>query len=181
MENNKNKLSSLEKTSVGFGYNPLENVNHFFVVIDKNINRNIHVYERYSWNEEEQQIYDSDVLKVLLPGYKWRLVESAISKEFNKRLKLNGFNPGKFSYGGVAVEKYYGKELVILLWAISQVIPCCVREVITNWQGLQPEERWWLYTMTNAKYGTVYRGNYGWRRALVYALCDNPIFESDYR
>jgi hypothetical protein len=50
---------------------------------------------------------------------------------------------------------------------------------LKNWQGLMPEERWWLYTMTNAASGhAVYGKNRGWRKAVRYALTENPI--SDY-
>jgi hypothetical protein len=42
-----------------------------------------------------------------------------------------------------------------------------------------PEERWWLYTMTNAATGHAVQGrNKGWRKAVRYALTENPV--SDY-
>ena len=42
-----------------------------------------------------------------------------------------------------------------------------------------PEERWWLYTMTNAATGHAVQGrNKGWRKAVRYSLTENPI--SDY-
>ena len=47
---------------------------------------------------------------------------------------------------------------------------------IRNWKGLMPEERWWLYTTTNASTGGL-NDRKGWRTALRYALCENPIYE----
>ncbi|MCL1952548.1 MAG: DUF3780 domain-containing protein [Oscillospiraceae bacterium] len=43
-----------------------------------------------------------------------------------------------------------------------------------NWKGLLPEERWWLYTMTNAAAGEL-RERRGWRKALKFALEENPV------
>jgi hypothetical protein len=42
--------------------------------------------------------------------------------------------------------------------------------------GLAPEERWWLFTMTNAATGHAIAGrNKGWRKAVRYALTENPV------
>ena len=48
-----------------------------------------------------------------------------------------------------------------------------------NWLGLAPEERWWLYTMTNAATGHAIKDrNRGWRKAVRFALTENPVMES---
>ena len=50
-----------------------------------------------------------------------------------------------------------------------------------NWQGLAPEERWWLYTMANAATGHALAGrNKGWRKAIRFALTENPIAPGDF-
>ena len=70
----------------------------------------------------------------------------------------------------------FGKELVLLAWAIEDADPGRVQTAVANWLGLKPEERWWLYTMTNAATGQALAGrNVGWRVAVRYALCENPI------
>ena len=58
----------------------------------------------------------------------------------------------------------------MLAWAIEDADPSTVPTAIANWQGLAPEERWWLYTMTAAATGNylVGRGR-GWRKSLCYA------------
>jgi len=39
-----------------------------------------------------------------------------------------------------------------------------------------PEERWWLYTMTAAASGDYVSGRgVGWRKAVRYALTENPV------
>jgi hypothetical protein len=56
--------------------------------------------------------------------------------------------------------------------------PALIPTAIRNWLGLVPEERWWLYTMTNAATGHAINGRgKGWRKALRYALTENPVSE----
>jgi len=65
---------------------------------------------------------------------------------------------------------------VLLAWAIEDADPGRVQTAVANWMGLTPEERWWLYTMTNAATGQALSGrNRGWRVAVRYALCENPV------
>ena len=50
-----------------------------------------------------------------------------------------------------------------------------------NWLGLVPEERWWLYTMTNAATGHAVNGrNKGWRKAVRFALTENPVMHGKF-
>ena len=84
----------------------------------------------------------------------------------------------------VFAAKYTAIELVsigirlngVILFLSTILIPTAIR----NWKGLMPEERWWLYTMTNASTGHI-KDKKGWRIALRYALCENPIEENPQR
>lgn len=69
-----------------------------------------------------------------------------------------------------------GKELVLLAWAIEDADSGLIPTAIANWNGLEPEERWWLYTQTAAAtgHGISDRGK-GWRKALRYALTENLV------
>jgi hypothetical protein len=72
-----------------------------------------------------------------------------------------------------------GKELVLLLWSIEDADPLLIPNAVRNWLGLSPEERWWLYMMTNAATGQAISGkNKGWRKAVRFALTENPITDS---
>ena len=66
--------------------------------------------------------------------------------------------------------------MMVLLWGIEDCDPGNIPTALRNWNGLLPEERWWLYTMTNAATGQI-GDKRGWRVALRYALCENPIIE----
>jgi len=64
--------------------------------------------------------------------------------------------------------------MVLLAWAVEDSDPKVIPNALKNWSGLKPEERWWLYTMTNASTGEP-NTKYGWRKAVRYALCENPV------
>ncbi len=168
----------MKKDYVGFGYNPKESDNHFYVIIPEEKTGEVEVYERFHWDEEEQLIKKQDILKLRVPRHKWAKIADDVTKEFNSRLKAEKKGTYKFKVGGNPVEKLYGKEMMVLLWGIENNDPSGIPTAIRNWLGLQPEERWWLYTMTNASTGGI-NDRKGWRTALRYALCENPVDESN--
>ena len=138
----------------------------------------VQVYERFSWTTEGEQILDpADKLRITISKHKWGEVKDALGAEFNSRLKKEGLKIGKFpGKGGATVERLFGKEMMVLLWAIEDCDPSVISTAVRNWKGLLPEERWWLYTMTNAATGEL-KERKGWRTALRYALCENPVVE----
>ena len=181
----------MKKTSFGFGVEPALAQNHFYVVLidKKEANAPVRIFERFTWTSPEasenapedavvfadgQMLSDSDVLRLEISRHKWDLVVKDLTAEFNTRLKAERKPSGKFAKGGTPVERMFGKEMMVLLWGIENCDPSNVPTAIKNWKGLLPEERWWLYTMTNASSGQL-NDDFGWRRALLYALCENPI------
>jgi hypothetical protein len=107
---------------------------------------------------------------------KWNDIAEVLRAEFNSRLKKEGRKPGKWKSGYNPVSRTLGKELTLLAWAIEDADPALVPTAIANWQGLSPEERWWLYTMTAAATGHFQLGrNRGWRKAVRFALTENPV------
>jgi hypothetical protein len=103
----------------------------------------------------------------------WDAVAPEARAEFNRRLKLEGKPAGRWGADETAVQRLFGKELLVLLWAVEA--PDVTAEetgaAIRNWHGLKPEERWWLYTMTAAATGLAHQAGMGWRGALRQALC----------
>src|SRR5262249_50755308 len=93
--------------------------------------------------------------------------------EFNRRLRLAGKPAGRWGADETAVQRLFGKELLVLLWTVEQP-DVSLEEIavgIRNWLGLKPEERWWPYTMTAAATGLAHQVGMGWRDALRRALC----------
>ncbi|HBM14778.1 MAG TPA: DUF3780 domain-containing protein [Lentisphaeria bacterium] len=180
------------KEQIGFGFNPSESKHHFLVIIPKSLTAKVQIYERFEWGSEEEnpELLDEqgslldlpeqkidqrfDRLKCEISRNKWKEVEAALRIEFNCRLKEHGYKTAAWKQGQNVLQRLFGKELTLLCWAIEDCEIRLIPTAIKNWQGLKPEERWWLYTMTNASTGEVHT-KYGWRVAIRYALTENPI------
>ncbi|MDP2268269.1 MAG: DUF3780 domain-containing protein, partial [Deltaproteobacteria bacterium] len=66
----------------------------------------------------------------------------------------------------------------LLAWAVEDMDESLIANVIANWIGLEPEERWWLYTTVNATFTRAELGkDRGWRKAIRIAFSENPVPE----
>jgi hypothetical protein len=119
-------------------------------------------------------------LRVIVDRLRWEGVASAFWEDASHRLRNAGIAAPRLPRKGrVPLHASLGKELCILLWAIEDADPALVPEAVRNWEGLAPEERWWLYTMTAASTGQAQQRGIGWRKALHYALTENPIVKGE--
>jgi hypothetical protein len=175
--------SSIDSAVGSFGFNPTECVAHFVVAIPAGTAQPVEISEHFSWHPasgdrvghygEERE--DGQV-RCRLPRPKWNDVADAVRTEFNARLRRTAQKPGRWKTGANVVSRLFGKELTLLAWAIEDADPALTKTAIANWQGLTPEERWWLYTMTAAATGNFQTGrNRGWRKAVRFALTENPV------
>lgn len=174
-----------EKRKVeGFGYIAAESLHHFTVIIPPAKKEPVIIGEHFSAPKDKYEyvLTDNnmdDSLRVILPRDKWTAISEAVANEFNRRLKNNGLKIGRWKQGSTVLARLLGKELVLLAWAIEDADPALIPTAIQNWLGLNPEERWWLYTMTNAATGHAIKGkNKGWRKAVRYALTENPASDT---
>jgi hypothetical protein len=171
----------------GFGFIPAESEHHFLVTIPAAQEESVYISEHFTWDDSQarRQLsfalgHEDSKIRVVLPRHKWEAIADAVRAEFNQRLKKNGLKMGKWKAGQIPLSRLFGKELVLLAWAIEDADPALIPIAIKNWLGLAPEERWWLFTMTNAATGHAVPGrNKGWRKAVRYALTENPV--SDYQ
>lgn len=165
---------------LGFGFKPDESRHHILVCIPEKKDGSVMIYERFNWQDENEKqtinLYGEDKPKAEISKHKWKLLEDTLRLEFNNRLKKQKVPVGRFVAGQTPVERLFGKELLVLVWAVEDCDPANIPIAIRNWLGLSPEERWWLYTMTNAATGNI-DDRKGWRKALRYALTENPIDE----
>jgi hypothetical protein len=114
-------------------------------------------------------------LRCRLDRHRWLKIVDALEEEFNRRLRAANMKAAHFKAGDNPVARLLGKELVLLAWAIEDADPSLCSNAIQNWRGLAPEERWWLYTMTAAQTAHHTKHNVGWRKAVRYALTENPV------
>lgn len=179
-------MGTLE-TVQGFGFRPSVAVHHFVVTIGTK-DESVVISEHYDWEEHEEKrklslaIGNPDnQVRVLLARMKWDAIAAAAATEFNARLRKSKQKNGKWAVGQTPLISTFGKELTLLAWAIEDADPSLIPNAIRNWRGLAPEERWWLYTMTNAATGHAVEGRgRGWRAAVRYALTDNPVAQEEF-
>jgi hypothetical protein len=173
----------IEALAGSFGFDPDASAAHFLVHVPTASSHPVEISEHLSWNPERialSQHYgverDDGQVRCRLPRVKWNEIAEVLRAEFNVRLKREGTKPGRWKTGYNPVTRLLGKELTLLAWAIEDADPALIPAAVANWQGLTPEERWWLYTMTAAATGNFMTGrNRGWRKAVRYALTENPV------
>ena len=172
-----------ESGSMGFGFRPEESEHHFVVTLPSGNREEVIVAEhlRFDANvgHSTQSLgfgpHDAKI-RVALARTKRNAIADDVRIEFNRRLKKDGLPAGRWKTGSNAVARLLGKELTLLAWAIEDADPTLVPTAIRNWLGLAPEERWWLFTMTAAATGHALHGrNRGWRKAVRFALTENPV------
>jgi hypothetical protein len=112
-----------------------------------------------------------------LPRATWSMISEEVKREFNERLRSKKLATSRWTTGINKIERLLGKELLVLAWAVEGASPDTVPNAIRNWIGLRPEERWWLYTVTAAASGGPEHSDIGWRKALRFALTENPLAE----
>lgn len=173
----------------GFGFCPQESAHHFVVTIPASNREEVLISEHFTYDEHEGRadptfgIGEKDgKLRVILARAKWNAIADEMRVEFNRRLKKQGIPTGRWKSGVNPLSRLLGKELALLAWAIEDADPALIPAAIKNWQGLAPEERWWLYTMTAAATGHAIHGRgKGWRKAVRFALTENPVTDAPHQ
>jgi Protein of unknown function (DUF3780) len=112
-----------------------------------------------------------------LPRPIWSMIADDVKRDFNERLRAKKLATSRWTVGLNKVERLLGKELLVLAWAVEKASPESIPNAIRNWVGLRPEERWWLFTVTAAATGLPEDADVGWRKALRFALTENPLSE----
>lgn len=169
--------------AAGFGFQPEESQHHFSVTVPPGNRDDVLIAEHLAFDPERGYAAPSLAagpqdakLRVALPRAKWNAIADEARVEFNRRLKQQGLRAGRWKTGSNAVTRLLGKELTLLAWAVEDADPALIPAAIRNWLGLAPEERWWLYTMTSAATGHAVHGRgRGWRKAVRFALTENPV------
>jgi hypothetical protein len=172
--------------SFGFGFVPEQNEHYFLVTVPDGRAKSAKVLisEHFEWktlaNGKDTIINmgsDDPQIKCILNRQAWEGIMEETKAEFNRRLRGFGVKVGNWpKKGQTPIDRTLGKELTLLAWAIEDADVSLVSVAIRNWLGLAPEERWWLYMMTNASTGHAIKDKgVGWRKAVRFALTENPV------
>jgi len=162
--------------SVGFGVPNTVDPHYFAVIVPRGRDESVVLTERFGIAAESKRMPDA-LDRVVLDRAKWTTIADPVRRAFNERLTEKNLAASRWSVGENKVERLLGKELCVLAWAIEKAPLALVSAAVTNWAGLRPEERWWLFTVTAAATGGVDDGDTGWRKALRFALTENPVEE----
>jgi hypothetical protein len=167
---------------IGFGFDPGESAHHFAVIFPERTEDPVTIEERFEWNDELDAVADAarpSLVKIRLDRYRWGRIAEAASGQFNNKIRSGGHRSVSWKMDQPNIlPPHFGKELTLLAWAVEDMDESLIPNVIANWTGLEPEERWWLYTTVNATFTKADVGkDRGWRKAIKIAFSENPIPE----
>jgi hypothetical protein len=170
------KSSSENRATVGFGCPVGVDPHHFVVDLPVGRTAQVVIAEAYGIKASLNGLPEV-AERCYLERSKWTMISEEVKREFNERLRSKKMATSRWTTGLNKVERLLGKELLVLAWAVESANPETVPNAIRNWIGLRPEERWWLYTVTAAATGGAEHSDVGWRKALRFALTENPLAE----
>lgn len=165
---------------IGFGFDPRESAHHFAVIFPERAEDPVTIEELFEWNDKlDADAARPSLVKVRLDRYRWGRIAEAARGQFNKKIRSNGHRSVSWKTDQPNIlHPHFGKELTLLAWAVEDMDESLIPNVIANWTGLEPEERWWLYTTVNATFTRAEMGkDRGWRKAIKIAFSENPIPE----
>ncbi len=169
-------MSGKKPETVGFGCPKGIDPHHFVVEVPPGRTAPVRISEVYGIQGGSRGLPEV-VERCCLARSIWNRIAEDLKREFNDRLRAKKMAPSRWTMGLNPVERLLGKELLVLAWAVERAEPERVPNAIRNWLGLRPEERWWLYHITAAATGSAHHTDIGWRKALRYALTENPLAE----
>lgn len=162
---------SEKAATIDFGASDQFGAHLFRVEIPTSRNKSVVIVEDYGYRGLEGGIPREED-RVILPRHIWSAIADSAKREFNTRLKAAKIKTGRWHSGVNLVDRLLGKELCVLGWAAETAKPEQVPIIVSKWEALRPEERWWLFAMTVAEAGIADDTERGWRRALYHALSD---------
>lgn len=164
-----------DNKSKGFGIESIDD-NYFVVDINESLDK-IVVTEIFELQYlDEDNVVDDTISKEIVSiksSILSKTLKTDISKVMNKQLKESNLKKGSWNNNGKTYfNKFLGKELILLLWAIEECNNSKdIKAIFDNWKILKPTERWWLYTMINNEIGnSEFHNQTNWKSAIKIAL-----------
>jgi hypothetical protein len=166
-----------KQDTIGFGCPNATDPHHFVVDIPVGRDGFVSISEHYGIKTGINGLPEVAERCLLLRPI-WSLIAEDVKREFNERLRSKKMTTSRWLIGVNKIERLLGKELLVLAWAVERANAENVPNAVRNWIGLRPEERWWLFTATAAATGRAEDDEIGWRKALRFALTENPLAET---
>ncbi|MBF0543187.1 MAG: DUF3780 domain-containing protein [Candidatus Riflebacteria bacterium] len=157
--------------TIDFGASRDFGTHHFYVDIPAEPKVAISIYEDFGFDGDEKG-RETTEKRVILARELWTKIRDDARRDFNERLKTKKQSTGTWSTGKVRLDRFLGRELCVLAWAVEHAMleECAI--ICQKWLALRPEERWWLYSKTSSEAGLADQKDRGWRKALYCALSD---------
>jgi hypothetical protein len=155
--------------TTGFGAPDTYGTHVFKVVIPAERGGTVKIFEHFGYAAHGSTVEE---LRVEVPRQAWTVISDIARREFNSRLRKMKLPAARWQVGENTVDRVLGRELCVLAWAAEKADRTVAQTIVTKWSALQPEERWWLYSITNAEAGLAGDSDRGWRLALRAALSD---------
>jgi len=151
-------------------------LNHGFLVCK--LNEQIAVVQCDRFDQIAPILHATDRrARVLMPIHRWKKIAPDFARVAEERFRKT--NSGKFRFpkrfGSLQLQSSLGKELCVLCWAAETAKDEDFIKIFRNWNGLAPEERWWLYNATVNNCGQALQVGKGWREAIHCGLSEAGI------
>jgi len=157
--------------TIDFGASSDFGMHHFYVEIPTGPRDAVLIFEDYGFGGDENR-RETTECRVVLARELWTKIRDDARRDFNARLKTKKQSTGSWNTGKVKLDRFLGRELCILAWAVEHASPEECLIICQKWLALRPEERWWLYSKTASEAGSSKETQRGWRKALYCALSD---------
>ena len=157
--------------TVDFGAPKDYGSHHFYADIPSGPRDAVSIYEDFGFEGDNNQ-REKVECRVTLARELWIKIRDEARRDFNERLKIQKLSTGSWKTGKIKLDRFLGRELIVLAWAAENAAPEECPVICQKWQSLRPEERWWLFSKTVAEAGKEKDGQRGWRKALYCALSD---------
>ena len=69
-----------------------------------------------------------------VPQSLWKSIAAEVAADFNARLREEGRATGSFAAGTTALGRLFGRELLVLLWALEPCASSCAPVALRNWK-----------------------------------------------
>ncbi|MCH4828062.1 DUF3780 domain-containing protein [Planococcus halocryophilus] len=153
-----------------FGLLDVNNENNFKVVLGEDVRIVEEIKQKDLYNNTVKVI---DVERARINLMQWAHIKAGVSNFFNHQLRETQWWFSFFITGENYMQNWYGKQLLLLVWAIEDTKdPDEIHRILMNWIKLSEGEQWWLFTVIEETSEELPDRN-GWRRDLKKALLSN--------